>query len=206
ELADVHVDFEPEQQTLDVKISAAEAFRAPKLPIPRVRELVWKQAGLEQSLARFDQGSRRDAVVTALVMLLPEAHHVVAQGEQEVILAIVMGLEKGQRLTHQPLIAFNQFWRDVEEGRAVGGDIEFVSNWAIRRQLKYPHVRTRLNGGIDKQIERQRNKRDRVPGHVVDGKRCTEFPVLGKLQGRAESKGRSREARRVEQHFAPHED
>ena len=80
------------------------------MAIPRMSELVRKKSSFEQARAWIDQSVLRNAIVAALVMLLAEAHDVVAEGEKKMVIAIVMGTIEGVGFVDEPRIIFEQGW------------------------------------------------------------------------------------------------
>src|ERR1700722_1416271 len=85
--------------------------------------LVRKQGGLELAGSFVDQAALFNAAVVGLVMLQAEVGDVIAQAEEEVVVAVVMSAEKLVGLFDEILVVIPNFLRGIESGGAVGGNI-----------------------------------------------------------------------------------
>jgi hypothetical protein len=90
---------DPQQAALHGRVVAAigaargEPHGPAILAVPGVHELVRQQGAGEFSRAGVDQGALAQAVVAGFVVLQAEVRHVVAEGEEEVIIAVVARAE-----------------------------------------------------------------------------------------------------------------
>ena len=104
-------------------VRSGEIGGAAVFSVPRMHVLVRKQAGFHFASGFIDQSALVDPAVIGFVMLEAEVRDVIAQAEQEVVVAIVMRAEKLVRLIDQILVVVPDFLRRVESGGAVGGNI-----------------------------------------------------------------------------------
>ena len=113
----------PEQVILHglLIIRRGQIGRTAVLSVPRMHVLVREQAGCRFAFAVIDQRTLGDAAVVRLVVFQSEVRHVIAQAEQEVVIAIVMRAEKFVGLFDQILVVVPDFLRRRESGGAVGG-------------------------------------------------------------------------------------
>jgi uncharacterized protein YbcI len=91
-----------------------------------MRELVREKSRFGQAGVRIHQRVLVHAIVAALVMLLPKAHHVVAQGQQKVIIAKMMRLIESAGFRHEVFVVLDQIRGDLERPGIVGGYVQFV--------------------------------------------------------------------------------
>src|SRR6202041_2809867 len=93
------------------------------------------------------------AIVAAFVMLLPEFHYVVTEGQQKMIIAKMMGLIKSAGFRYQLFVAFYQSGWNIERPCIIREHIQFLGRAAAGIEREGPHELTRLHGRIDQQIE-----------------------------------------------------
>ena len=94
------------------------------------------------------------AAVVRLVMLEAEVRDVIAEREQEVVVAIVTRAEELARFGDEVGQSFLNGGRDVERGFAVGDEVEFVvDRLAGRRDVDDAIVFAGDDGRIDEEIE-----------------------------------------------------
>ena len=79
--------------------------------------LVGQQAGRQFARGVVDQGALVDAAVVGFVMLESEVRDVIAEGVEEVIVAVVMRAEKFLRLIDEALVVVPDFLRELRARR-----------------------------------------------------------------------------------------
>ena len=89
--------------------------------------------GPQRPLRRIGQVALAHAAVIGFVMLQAKVRHVIAQGEQEVILAVVPRSVERTGFGHQIVKGLGLLRLDLQSGCRVCGDVEFV-----RRTLAPP--------------------------------------------------------------------
>jgi site-specific recombinase len=82
-----------------------------------------KQASCKLALGFVHETALVDAAVIRFVMLQSEVRDVIAQAEQEMVIAIVMRAEKLVRLFDQILVVVPDFLRRGKGGGTVGGNV-----------------------------------------------------------------------------------
>ena len=89
-----------------------------------MRKLVRQQVALPQLVVPVGEIAAADAVFRAAVMLQPDPAQVVGDGEQEVVMVVMLASERLHRLFDQSLVRRNLLGLSIELGRCVGDDIE----------------------------------------------------------------------------------
>src|SRR5579872_1110577 len=117
-----------------------------------------KKSGHHQPRIRINQRVLFYAIVAAFVMLLPEFHYVVTQSQQKMVIAKMMGLIKSASFRYQLFVAFYQSGGNIECPCVIREYIQFLGRAATCIESEGPHELTRLHGGIDEQIEGDRQK------------------------------------------------
>src|ERR1700735_4243007 len=116
------------------------------------------------------------------MMLQAEMRHVIAQAQQEVVVAIVMGAEKLVGLFDQIFVMVPDFLRRIESGGAVGGDVDLGKR--VIGKLDNFEKFAGDYGRIDQRGEGrwfEYNLRFAVfASGGRDGQRCSIFPIGGK--------------------------
>src|ERR1700675_89818 len=116
--------------------------------------LVRKQGGLQLTSSFIDQAALINAAVIGLVMLQAEMGDVIAEAEQEVVVAVVMSAEKLVGLFDQILVVIPYFLRRVESSGGVGGNIHLSEG--IVGELNYLQELTRDYRRVDESREGDR--------------------------------------------------
>ena len=178
---------DPEQIVLHglLVVGRGEVGGAAEFSVPGVDILVRQQAGRKFAGSIVDQGALIDAAVVGFVMLETEVRNVIAEGVEEVIVAVVMRAEKFLRLLDQILVVIPDFLRGIERGGAVGGDVHFGD-----RILRERNNFQKFSGDdrrVDERGERDWSEVDFVSALAGDGKRRAELPSVGKFQAGASS-------------------
>src|SRR5262249_44350722 len=70
-------------------IGRCQSFRTAIFAVPRVSHLMWEQAAGKPALIVFNHGALAHAIIAGFMMLQSEVGYVVAQGKQEVIIAVM---------------------------------------------------------------------------------------------------------------------
>jgi hypothetical protein len=139
-------------------------------------------------------------------MFQAEVRHVIAQGVQEMIAAVMPRPEQRAGLLHQVLVLIDQFRADFQGPVAVGGQVQVMLGAQIFPEIDGPVVRARRDRRID-----QRGKRSRLELHIVarfplDGQRRAVAPAGRDLERRLELHAVGVGALRIQQHLIPVED
>ena len=141
-------------------------------------------------------------------MLETEVGHMIAEGEQEVIVAIVPRAKELARFGDQVGHALLNLGADGERGFAVGDQIEFVvDRLAGRRDVDGAIVLAGDDRRIDEEFER-----DGLEGNVVAGLACRSgsevpnFQPSGRISLASIGDLRRRRAGRIEDDLVPFED
>ncbi len=87
---------------------------------------MWKKSGLEQTLVGIYERVLGNAIVATFVVFLAQAHSVVTEREQEMVVAIMMGLIERTRFSNELFVTIDQCRWNVEGPRVVGHNIKFV--------------------------------------------------------------------------------
>src|SRR6266568_1286708 len=137
-------------------------------------------------------------------MLQSEVRDVVAQGEQKMIVAVVVRAEEFLGLLDQVLVVIPYLLGSVERGGTIGGDIQFrqrfLSEWNDLQELSGDDRR------VDQRGQGNGGELDFVSALAGHGKRRAEFPTVGKLQAGGVVDVVGLESRRIEQYLVPADD
>ena len=87
-----------------------------------------QQAGHQFAAVLVNQRALAHPAVVGLVVLQAEMGHMVAQAEQEVIVAVMPRPEKFACFGHQVHVFLAELGADVERGFAVRGDVHHVAD------------------------------------------------------------------------------
>ena len=130
-------------------IRRGQSRRTPVFAVPRMHHFVRQQVRVPFPRVRVRQKILVQPVVARLVMFQAEMADVVAQGEQEMIIAIVMRAEQRIRLRDQVRKMARVLRFDFQRGGAVGDDVQEVRRISARRQIqrseKFPRDDRRIN-------------------------------------------------------------
>ena len=133
-----------------------------------------RHAGIGQ-----EQGSLGQAAVVRFVMFQAEMRHMIAQRQQEMVVAIMPRPEKFARLGNQVGHLLLNRGAHVESGFAVRHHIDLmVDRLALGRQVDGAIILARNDGRIDEHIERNRLERDLIAGLFCHRKRRPELPAI----------------------------
>jgi hypothetical protein len=139
-----------------------------------MRVLVWQQVGAGSIDLVVERVAFDRAIVARFVMFDAFVTDRIAQGEQKMIVAIVLAAVQGRRFLHQMLHARKIFRIDLERGRTIGRDVEFL----IPAERKRLFVRARNDRRIDDRVQRGGRERDRIAALRRDGQRRAERPAV----------------------------
>ena len=78
-----------------------EVFAAPELAVPRMGKFMGQKVSADGALVPFGEIGRRNAVLAGPLVFQSYAAHLVTQGEQEVIVIIMVGAEELVGLLHE---------------------------------------------------------------------------------------------------------
>ena len=96
-----------------------------------------EKAGGEQALAGIDEGVFRNAIIRTLMMFLPKADRVVTQGEQKVVIAVMVRLIQGGGFGYQSFVFVDDFGGDVQSPGIIRHHIQVVRKFFSCRQGKH---------------------------------------------------------------------
>jgi hypothetical protein len=109
--------------------------------------------------AVVNQRALGDAAVIRLVVLEPEVRHVVAERQQEMVVAVVPRAEQHARFGNQVAELGLNIGAEINRGGAVGGDIQLcrtrIAGW---RQIHNAHELSGEHGRINKRGECSRRE------------------------------------------------
>ena len=176
---------------------------APVLAVPRVDELMRQEMGVDAARVLVDQRALGDAIIARLVVLQPEVRRVVAEGIEEVVLAVVRGAEQRQRLVHQPAVRREQVGCHFEGRRGIGGHVDLVRWFRLRAERHLPEEGPGQNRRIDQRRERHRLEPDRRPVLRGDRQGAAVPPSWRERQARGVGQIVGGWSRRIEQHLVP---
>src|SRR5215471_18444913 len=72
------------------------------------------------------------AIIAGLMVLKTEMGHVITQGEQKVVLAVVTRAVERAGFGHQSLVFIDGLLGHLQRGIAIGSDVNKVLNWPFR--------------------------------------------------------------------------
>jgi hypothetical protein len=106
------------------------AGRAAELAVPRVGEFVRQQFAPRLVLVPFGEVAELDAVLARLVMLAADAAEFIADGEQEVVVLVVLRVEQLVGLLHQRAVRGDLFRRGFQLLGRIGHHVQAHRNLA----------------------------------------------------------------------------
>src|SRR2546428_3484556 len=89
-------------------------------------KFVSQQSGHVSARRRLQQSPFSHSIIARLVMLQAETSDIIAQREQEMITAIVMGAKQRKSFGHQALVLLNQVRGKIYPGSAVANNINLM--------------------------------------------------------------------------------
>src|SRR5271165_770074 len=118
-------------------------------------------------------------------MLQSEMRDVIAQGQQKVVVVVVLRTKKNSRLLHQIPVVFPDFRGSIERGGAVGGNVDFRGRtFAGGGKCYNLQIFAGQNGAIDQHGQRDRVEVDFAATFdlIRNMQRGAELPSRGQAQ------------------------
>ena len=166
-----------------------------------------EQAADGEGAAGGEEDAFGEAAVVGLVMFEAEVRDVIAEGEEEVVVAIMTCAEEDAGFGDDVGEAFLDGGRDGERGFTVGDEVELVvDGLAGGREVDDAVVLAFDDGRVDEEVEGDGLKGDVIAGLGVDGEGGAEFPAVGEDEGGAVGELGGGRAGGVEGDFVPLED
>ena len=136
-------------------------------------------------------------------MLEADAAHVVAEGQQEVIVIVVVRAVEFVGLLHESAVRFELLRLDLQQIRAVGHDVQMNRRGAARVEVQALEIASGEHRRIHQRVERYRLERGNA-GAACGGLQCSrELPALRETNAGLHHDLPRKIARRIEDHRAP---
>jgi len=138
------------------EVGSGEVGGAAELAVPGVDELMREQAADGEGAAGREEDALGEAAVVRLVMLEAEVRDVIAEREQEVVVAVVARAEEHAGFSDDVGESFLDGGRDGEGGFAVGDEVELVVDGLAGRRQVDDAVVTGLRSRANRRGDRRR--------------------------------------------------
>ena len=145
--------------------------------VPGMSHFVREQRGHELALIFIDQRAFAGPIVAGFMMLQAEVRHVVAQGQEEMVIPIVTGAKERSGLRDEVLEVPFVLRLHLECGRAVGHNVNEVRRVGAGRQVHCPEIISGNQRRVHEPLQRDWSKLHSVTGRMIHREGGAEFPA-----------------------------
>ena len=186
-----------------IVVGRRKARRAAKFSVPRMDVFMRQEPATGEVCVRIDEELRVISIVARLRMLQSEMPRVLRQGEQKIVMAVVMGAKQRLGLRDQIAVCLQLGVVQFEVRAIVGHEVQMHGNRGARRQIDPAEVLAADQRRIDQLFEREGRKRDAAAARGLLIERGPITPARRNPDARPERDVVRGVSGRVEQHLIP---
>src|SRR5262249_47930922 len=146
---------------------------------PRMAELVGEQIADVRALVPFGEVAGNGPVLARLMVLEPDAAHLIGEREQELVVIVMMRTVELVRLLHHRTMRVELLRFQLEHVRSVRDDVQMDGNLSGRIEVETLQIPAREHRRVDERLERDRLERREARLRGGGFERGPELPPLG---------------------------